>query len=342
MTYLAVDLGVSAVTAAVWSSLGLVSLARSPLPDDATPRDWWSAVESSVGALSADLVEVSAVGCSGSADVSVLLARDGEPLSVVRGPLPLASSLSGGVPSGVGWVAGGRDFLASLLTGRLASDPTAASATGFFCADGTLSEAAAAAAGVDPSWLPPQRGSTDVLGDLLLPAARRLGLRTRLPVVMGATSQMCAVEGIGALPVAPLVTYAGRSSVLVSVPVEPPVPSVPDGVLLRAGGRSYQVLEARLSSDDVAGVARVVRSLAPGVQIVYLHGAADPAWRVRLAAATGVPVVRRRSGEPVTLGLAMLTATGVGEHLDRDAADPVDGVDVPDPGLAQEYADIRP
>lgn len=337
MTYLALDLGPAAATAAVWSPSGLLGLARRPY-ETATPRGWWDAVATAVSDLPTDLVAVDAVGCAGTSSLSVLLARDGEPLSVLSDPL--GPALRSADLDGVGWVASARDFLASLLTGRLASDPTAASASGFFHADGTLAAAAVAAAGIDAAWLPPQRGSTDVLGDLLLPAARRLGLRARLPVVMGATSEMCAVEGSGALPVAPLVTYAS-SSVLVSVPVSPSDAPVAAAALL-AGGRSYQVLEALVPSDSVGAVARTVTSLAPDARIVYTYGPSDAAWRTALASATGLPVARRRSGEPVTLGLAMLTATGTGAHVDRDVADPIDGIDVPDPALAQEYAAAEP
>ncbi len=323
MTYLALDLGVRTVTAAVWSPSGLHAVARSSIAVGAGPRDWWSAVETAVSALDTDLVEVEAVGCAGAAETAVLLARDGKPLRVLS-----VADLRAADLSGVGWIAGGRDFLASLLTGRLASDPTAASATGLFRPDGTLDVAAVAAAGIEPEWLPPQRGSTDVLGDLLLPAARRLGLRSRIPVVMGATSEACAVEGIGALPVAPLVRY-GRQ-VVVAVPVEPPVVRVPDGVALRAGGRSYQVLEAVLPDASVDAIARVVASLAPEAQILWAAGDPSTSWLTALATVTRLPVARRRSGEPATLGLAMLTATGIGAHLDRDAADPVTSVELPD------------
>jgi sugar (pentulose or hexulose) kinase len=395
VTYLALDLGLSAVTATVWSAEGLVSVSRAPLAQaDQDPRDWWTAVEAAVGGLAADLVAVEAVGCAGTAGTYLLLARDGEPL----GPAVLASDRRGdpsvadraggaedvrqrtgvlldaaSVPAklaassldGVGWVVSGRDFMASLLTGRLASDPTAASATGFFRTDGTLDEAVCAAAGVEPEWLPPQRGSTEVLGDLLLPAARRLGLRSRIPVVTGATSETCAVEGAGALPVAPLVTWG--SPVVVAVPVEPPAGPLPDGVGLRAGGRSYQVYEAVLrggtdaldglvlrtgrdraalaavaaaaapGSDPVrvayeavaAEAARVVALLAPDAKFLYAAGPPDRAWSAVLPAAAGLPVAHRRHGEPVTLGLAMLTATGAGGHLDRDVADPVAYVDEP-------------
>jgi sugar (pentulose or hexulose) kinase len=347
VTYLALDLGAAEVTAAVWAPDGLVSVARAALPETQDARSWWDGVEAAVGGLDADLVAVEAVGCAGTAGTYLLLGRDGEPL----GPAVLAGRGSGdagvaeraggaeavrqrtgvlldaaSVPatlaaadlSRAGWVASGRDFVASLLTGRLASDPTAASATGFFRTDGTLDDAVVRAAGIDPEWLPPQRGSTEVLGDLLLPPARRLGLRSRIPVVTGATSEVCAVEGAGALPVAPLVTYGPQGTsgpLVVRVPVEPPVPALPEGVGLRAGGRSYQVYEA--SAVDRDGVARLVALLAPDAKFLYALGPPDRA----LAEAVGLPVARRR--EPVTLGLAMLTATGVGAHLDRDAASPV-------------------
>ncbi|HVF05144.1 MAG TPA: FGGY family carbohydrate kinase [Frankiaceae bacterium] len=402
MTFLALDLGRRVCTAAVWSATGLVSAARADVAQDAGPREWWAAVEAAVGGLAADLVEVEAVGCSGASDVHVLLARDGEPLAVVppRGNAVVADAAggvedvrqrtgvlldAGALPARLaacdlgraGWIASGRDFVASLLTGRLASDPTFAAATGFFTTGGELDAAVVAAAGIDAEWLPPQRGSTEVLGDLLLPAARRLGLRSRVPVVMGATSETCAVEGAGALPIAPLVTYGG--SVVVAVPVEPPVPALPVGVALRAGGRSYQVYEAvlrgatetldglvlrtgrtrealaaaaavaapgadplRLAYEAVAeDVARVVETLAPDARFLFGAGADDRAWRAVLPSVTGLPVAYRRSPEHATLGLAMLTATGYGAHLDRDEANPVAYVDEPDPDLAGRYAAAR-
>ena len=390
MTFLAIDLGRRSCTAAVWAPDGVVSVARADVAPDAGPREWWDAVEAAVGGLRADLVEVEAVGCAGAADVHVLLARDGEPLAVVppRGDAAVADRAggveavrqrtgvlldAGALPARLascaldraGWVASGRDFVASLLTGRLATDPTFASASGFFTTGGEPDGAVVAAAGVDPAWLPPQRGSTEVLGDLLLPAAKRLGLRSRIPVVTGATSGTCAVEGAGALPVAPLVTFGG--AVVVSVPVEPPAPALPPGVELRAGGRSYQVYEARLRGatetldglvlrtgrsreslaaaaaaaapggdplrlayEALAGeVARVVGELAPDTKFLFGAGDDDRAWRAVLPAATGLPVAYRRSPEHVTLGLAMLTATGAGAHLDRDEANPIAYVDEP-------------
>ena len=390
MTFLAVDVGRRSVTAAVWAPHGLVSVAKADLADGAGPREWWAGVEAAVGGLSADLVEVEAVGCGGASDLYVLLARDGEPLAVVppRGDASVADR-AGGVEdvrqrTGVlldaaalparlaacdltraGWVASGRDFVASLLTGRLATDPTFASASGFFTTGGDLDAAVVAAAGIEAEWLPPQRGSTEVLGDLLLPAARRLGLRSRLPVVMGATSETCAVEGAGALPAAPLVTYG--APVVVSVPVEPPAAPLPLGVELRAGGRSYQVYEApvrgateaidglvlrtgrsreslaaaaagsapgsdplRLAYESVADeVARVVRDLAPDAKLAFGAGADDRAWRAVLPAALGLPVAYRASAEHATLGLAMLTATGAGAHLDRDEVNPISSVAEP-------------
>lgn len=332
MTFLALCLSGGSLSASVWSASGLVASAAVACED--TPRAWWDACESAVAALDADLVAVEALGCAADAETFVLLSREGEPLSVVPptgAAVPADHAATGVVPdetslparlascdlSRAGWVANARDFLASLLTGRLASDPTVASATGFFTTGGELHAAAAHGAGVDPAWLPAQRGSTEVLGDLLLPAARRLGLRSRIPVVTGATVQACAVEGAGALPVAPLLTWG--SPPLLSVPVTPPAAVVP-GVALRAGGRSYQVHETR----DLA----LLPVLAPDAKWVYAGGSA-PLPR-SLAADLGVPVVHRRSvALHAPLGLALLVATGAGEHLDRDALNPVTHVDDP-------------
>jgi sugar (pentulose or hexulose) kinase len=329
VTFLALDVGWRSVAAAVWSSSGLESLGRSD--SEPSPRSWWAGVEGAVGALSADLVAVEAIGCSAASDLWLLLARDGEPLSVLPAGSPVESLRSASLDR-AGWLANARDFVASLLTGRLASDPTVASASGFFTPGGDLDAAAVAAAGIDPEWLPKQQGSTDVLGDLLLPAARRLGLRSRLPVVMGATTETCAVEGAGALPVAPLVTVLSSGGDFVQVPVEPPVAVVPDGVVLRAGGRSYQVLSA--VAPDAEEVARLVSLLAPEARFLYAGGDGDRAWRAALTAATALPLAHRRSAEHASLGLAMLTATGAGAHLDRDAANPVASVDEPFAALA--------
>lgn len=322
MTYLALTIGATKVSAAVWSSTTWVAGGETACAAD--PRSWWSAVESTVGNLLADHVEISALGCAGDPEPQLLLARDGEPLEVVAAGASL-------VPYGrVGWVVSPRDFVASLLTGRLATDPTMASATGFFGADGHLLPGAVAGVDADPAWLPPQRGSTEVLGELLLPAARRLGLRSRIPVVTGATALACAVEGIGALPVAPLVTPVA-GGFRVAVPVEPPAPAPPPGVTLLAGGRSYQIYDAGVAS--AMDVATLVRQLAPDARFLYAGAPGDRRWAVEVATSTGLPVAHRRRTAP-DLGLAMLVATGVGEHLDRDVVNEVAYVDEPDPGRA--------
>ena len=327
MTYLCLVVTEEHVTAAAYDASGCVG--RSTAGAWVTPRDLWDYAEAAVTAVD-DLVAVEAVGVAGPGDAHVLLTGEGEPLSVVPAASgrTLRERLAECDLSRVGWVVGARDFLASLLTGRLATDPTTASATGFFGPDGRLSHGGLGP--VDPSWLPPQRGSTEVLGDLLLPAARRLGLRSRIPVVTGATTEACAVEGMGALPVAPLVTPVD-GGFRVSVPVEPPAPSPPPGVALLAGGRSYQVYDAVVAS--AADVAALVARLAPDAKFLYAGAASDGRWPVEVATFTGLPVAHRRFATP-DVGLAMLVATGVGQHLDRDVINEVSYVDEPDPGRA--------
>ncbi|HWL37920.1 MAG TPA: FGGY family carbohydrate kinase [Frankiaceae bacterium] len=316
MIFLTVTIG-STVRAEAWSSDGVRGSCQ--MGYEVSPRAWWSAVESTVGTLAIDRAEVVAIGCAGDPSPQVLLARDGEPLEVVPAGMSLAPYRR------VGWVVSARDFVASLMTGRLATDPTMASAAGFFGPDGHLLPDAVAAADADPAWLPPQRGSTEVLGDLLLPAARRLGLVSRIPVVTGATSFACTVEGIGALPVAPLVTPV-PAGFRVAVPVEPPAPAPPPGVTLVAGGRSYQVYDATVAS--AVDVATLVRQLAPDAKFLYAGAPSDRRWPVEVATLTGLPVAHRRWTTP-DVGLAMLVATGAGQHLDRDVINEVSYVDEP-------------
>ena len=86
----------------------------------------------------------------------------------------------------------------------------------------------------------------------------------------------------------------------------------------------------RAAYESVASsIASLLPLLAPDAPFVYASGVADRAWRSVLPAATGLPLVHRRHADVTTCGLAMLVATGVGAHLDRDTVNPVADVDEP-------------
>ncbi|HYA69615.1 MAG TPA: FGGY-family carbohydrate kinase, partial [Acidimicrobiales bacterium] len=64
-------------------------------------------------------------------------------------------------------------------------------------------------------------------------------------------------------------------------------------------------------------------------------------WVEVLAGVTGLPVIRRRSGEAASCGAAELAARGTGLQFDRDRADPVVSEHEPDPSLVARYGDLR-
>ncbi len=64
-------------------------------------------------------------------------------------------------------------------------------------------------------------------------------------------------------------------------------------------------------------------------------------WPEVLTAVTGLPVVRRRSGQGASAGAALLAARAIGAHYDLDRLDPVVDTLDPDPSTVDRYADLR-
>jgi sugar (pentulose or hexulose) kinase len=60
-----------------------------------------------------------------------------------------------------------------------------------------------------------------------------------------------------------------------------------------------------------------------------------------LAAVTGLPAVRRRSGQAASAGAALLTAAALGDGYQLDELDPVVETVAPDPTLSALYAEGR-
>ena len=108
-----------------------------------------------------------------------------------------------------------RDLVALALTGEMATDGTHAAATlAFDLERGAWASDLAEAMGLRPDLFPAVHPSSEPLGGLLPAAARRVGLRAGLPVILGgADSQACAL-GVGVVSAGPVSEMAGSSTCL--------------------------------------------------------------------------------------------------------------------------------
>jgi xylulokinase len=89
---------------------------------------------------------------------------------------------------------------------------------------------------------------------------------------------------------------------------------------------------------DSAGMAGVdARSLAIGGS-----SATGPAWTEVLTGVTGLPAVRRRSGEAAMAGAAVLASVALAADFDLDRFDPLASEITPQPELVGRYAELRP
>lgn len=100
-----------------------------------------------------------------------------------------------------------KDWLAAQLTGQRASDPSDASCTGLFdLANGVWSEELLALYRIDTRLAPAVQSSSSILGTTTENAAKRLGLPSGLPVVIGGGDGPMTAVGTGSL--APGTAYA--------------------------------------------------------------------------------------------------------------------------------------
>lgn len=108
-----------------------------------------------------------------------------------------------------------RDLVAQALTGEMATDGTHAAATLLYdIGRREWARDIPDALGLPVELLPALRASADVVGGLTASAARRVGLPSRLPVVLGgADSQACAL-GTGVVAPGPVSEMAGSSTCL--------------------------------------------------------------------------------------------------------------------------------
>ncbi len=101
---------------------------------------------------------------------------------------------------------------------------------------------------------------------------------------------------------------------------------------------------ARALVEGVAfDVARSIDLVAPEAEELALAGggAADPAWRGIVAAATRRPVVCRTIDDAASVGARLLVAQAVGEALDVDIVNPVLATEAPNPAWVIAYEAVR-
>lgn len=101
---------------------------------------------------------------------------------------------------------------------------------------------------------------------------------------------------------------------------------------------------ARALVEGVAfDVARSIDLIAPEAEQLALAGggAALPAWRGIVAAATRRPVVRRAIDDAASVGARLLVAQAIGEALDVDIVNPVVATEEPNPAWVLAYEAVR-
>ena len=93
------------------------------------------------------------------------------------------------------------DWIATRLSGVLATEPSCGSSSGMFSlAARTWSAEIAAICGLDAGVLPPVRDSGTVIGTVTRAAAEQTGLRAGTPVVAGGADTQLGLLGVGARP----------------------------------------------------------------------------------------------------------------------------------------------
>ena len=114
------------------------------------------------------------------------------------------------------------DYVALAMTGETVTDWTIATASAMFdLRERRWDTALLADLGIDPSRLPAAHPSWSVVGQLRPAIQRRLGLRSAVPVVIGAGDSIACAFGAGVTDVGPVSEMAGSSTCLNSVVREP-------------------------------------------------------------------------------------------------------------------------
>lgn len=192
------------------------------------------------------------------------------------------------------WVLAPRDLVVARLTGRVVTELTLASRTGWYSLAGTLLCGDALG-----SRLPQMVASTTALS-VSAAGATALGLSPHVLVVPGAGDRACEVVGVGADTTTPMVSWGSTANV--SVPCRGPVAALPvvaqvscaafDGFVVEAGlsaaGSAMEWLAdlTNTAIDTLWSRAAVVEPGANGVHAyAWFNGARAPWWRADARAA---------------------------------------------------------
>ncbi len=325
---LTLDLGTTVTKAVLWERDGMVDRAevvlesRSPEPGwaEQDARLWWTSVVEACARLRAGdpsrLASVEVIGCTGARETFALFEPSGDPI----GPAILWSDSRAGYETARGavsvgakldwvavhrradleasaWILAPRDLVVWRLTGQVATDPTLASRTGLYERDDRISAAVGSAVA---DRLPPVVPSGRVTGAVERAAADALGLRSGVPVVIGAGDRPCEVLGTGATPSRPMVSWGTTANASVPVAVTPS--DGPSGMVATRAADGGWILEGgisgagsllawlgRLCGRSPATLAALAGRCPPGARGVtalpWLGGARAPWWRPEAGAA---------------------------------------------------------
>jgi xylulokinase len=302
-------------------------------------RDYLSAMAATVRACAraAEGREVAAIGVTAPAHYAVLVDENSQPLTRTllasdRRPVEIAEVLAAElgascfehtyVQLSAGWtlpqlvflsrqdparwkrvrqILIAKDFVRAHLTGSWATDPSDAAGTALY--DQRAREwwaPAVEAAGLRPSQLPPIRSATDVAGKLTAEWSRRLGLRTGIPVAVGATDTAAELVSVGAVQPGAAMVKIATTGTVVAVTTSPR----PDPRLLTyphaVTGRSYTLAATNTAGaalrwlredvlryhDNTTALDRRARAVPAGSDgllfLPFLDGERAPYWDARL------------------------------------------------------------
>jgi xylulokinase len=213
------------------------------------------------------------------------------------------------------WALLAKDWVRHRLTGKVATDPSDASATLLWDLPADRwADDVAVAVGLEPELLPPVAASGDQAGRLRPDAAEALGLRAGIPVAVGAADTAATLLATGLTDPAQVQLTVGTGGQIVRPVPRPSPASAPRTHLYRAAAPDRWYAMAAVQNAGLA-LDWVGRTLQASWSELYGAAQAGP------PGALGVTFVPYLSGErtPVLRSDARGAWTGLGLAADRTA-----------------------